>query len=142
MSLSQTKATTQRLLGIICPKRAAAICDKTEMTISRWQDDDKPQYTIPLHFLKLIDAECDDIALKEWADERGYDLVRREPCNQRQEESALRAVAELVECVAELNLESVDCLSDGHKSETDERRMRDKLRRVKDAGMRFEKAIA
>jgi hypothetical protein len=138
------KAVTRHLVDRVGGLQAAAdICGTSKSEVSYWGNDNHDRF-IPADHLVDLDAAADDIFLKEWARTRGYDLLAIEggAAQQAAIESAIRAGALVAQAATAVNFNIVDLLSDGHKSATDERLIRDRLAQLKDEIDRLERSIS
>jgi hypothetical protein len=123
-------------------KTAAAICGVSEMSISRWGNDDENQF-IPVDHLIDLDAAAGDLFLKEWARQRGYEITPRSRIAPKPSVLASRARSERSpRRLANLASRFWRRLPITHLRPAEKRRIRDRIAPVKDGIAQLERAIA
>lgn len=108
------KTLTNRVVDKLGDKsraKAAAICGVSEMTISNWCDENKPQYLIPVLHLFALDEHSGNLVLKEFARARGFELMAR---TTKHEAAAPAGVGPIVKLVGDFACTVEEAEADGH----------------------------
>lgn len=135
------KAITRHMVGIVGgPKIAAKICDVSEAEISYWCNDNHTRF-IPIDHLMDLNAAAGDLFLKEWARQRNFDLVAREPI-ESQAASVIKTIGHFSRATGELEFTTLEAAEDNQFTPNEKRRIRDTIAPVKDYISHLEQAIS
>ena len=119
---------------------AAKLLGVSAQEISNWCNLNLDRF-IPIDHLVDLDAHADDLFLKSWAAQRGYDLVAREP-DEKSENNIFKIIGQFSKECGELDCTTLETAADKHLTPTETRGIRERIRPVKDSIEELERFLA
>lgn len=142
MIKSIIKAVTRRIVGYDGRtfQVTADFLGVAKSDVGYWCNDGHER-VIPADHLIELDAVSGDIFLQEWANSRGYDLVRRKKREADCVHHVLNSLGGFARDVGDFNAEVIEAYSDNEITPAERRRIYDKAAPVKDRITQIERAI-